>query len=357
MPSLFRMFSSSQREPAPTRRSHREERVNYGDLRELRGSLMGRTVNVSDAQITILKKADKSIQDTWKILDKGSANQIHDVIYTEGESMKRVSALRNRAMDPEARARRAAKFRAGNCAEMAAVNGLMLANAGLNKPVSVVRATNMDHSIPMIGDPRERDPLIFSDAWPLFGRSDLEGNYEMTSRNEIEIVKTWQPQRANPAVRRELMDRRNQVSHREVDRLYRDKMRARNMPITSEQLRNPDEIYARHSRQRVDADGNSHSLMYQQLDSSRDVNTQYRSERVRSNGNREVRRLRPELPESVYERRLRRLDAATPQAIAHVQSRLGRAVAALRVDDSSSSEDETSSSDEASSSGAESDSE
>lgn len=280
----------------PAHSSHRSQRahetVSLPGKPGLKGTRHGCALTVTESQQQILKKANKAIEDTWKALDKGSANQLHDVIYTRGDVVKRTVAVQSTPYSVDNQAWKAAHFRAGNCGEMAAVNALMLASSGISEPVAVCHAIDADHGFVMVGDRRANDQRIYSDAWPLYGRADMERNYDLSKH--YRIVKEYAPQAADPQIREALIHG-DKASHSDVDRLYRDEMRRRGMPISKEDVHSLKHIARRHGGQ-----------SYQQLQASRNINMYYQT----GDGEDDVE-LRPEMKRSVYESRRRRQDAAT----------------------------------------------
>ncbi|WP_380184436.1 hypothetical protein [Kalamiella sp. sgz302252] len=273
----------------------------------LEGTHHGRVITVSESQQQILKKANRSIEDTWKALDKGSANQIHDVIHTHGGAVKRTVACRAEDTSAESRPWRAARFRAGNCGEMAAVNGLLLASSGISEPVAVCSALDGDHAFVMVGDRRINGERIYSDAWPLYGRADKEQNYDLSKR--YRIVKEYAPQAANPEVREQLLHG-DKASREEVNRIYQREMRRQGEPIDSRDLGSLKHIARRHG-----------GGLYQQYQASKNINVYYQTE---SGGN--DTELKPEMKRSVYESRRRRQDDATREAVAELMRNVNRGV-------------------------------
>lgn len=258
----------------------------------LEGTRNGRILTVTDNQHLILQKANKAIEDTWKALDKGSANQLHDIIYTHGDVVKRTTAVQSKPYSVDTHPWNAARFRAGNCGEMAAVNALLLASSGINEPVAVCHAIDADHGFVMVGDRRINGERIYSDAWPLFGRADKEQNYDLSKH--YRIVKEYAPQAADPQIREALIHG-DKASHREVNSTYRNEMRRRGTPIAKEDVNSLKHIARRHT-----------GATYQQLQASRNINMYYQTE---SGG--DDTELKPEMKRSVYESRQRRQDAAT----------------------------------------------
>ncbi|MEI2266946.1 hypothetical protein [Erwinia sp. CGal63] len=273
----------------------------------LEGTHQGRVITVTESQQQILKKANRSIEDTWKALDKGSANQLHDIIHTRGGVIKRTSACRAESTTAESRPWRAARFRAGNCGEMAAVNGLLLASSGISEPVSVCSALDGDHAFVMVGDKRINGERIYSDAWPLYGRADKEQNYELSKR--YRIVKEYAPQAANPDVREQLLHG-DKASREEVNLLYQREMRRQGEPIDSRDLNSLKHIARRHG-----------GGLYQQYQASRNINVYYQTESGGSDT-----QLKPEMKRSVYESRRRRQDDATREEVAELMRNVNRGV-------------------------------
>ena len=65
----FNLFgASASRRPAP------ESTVMLPGKPGLEGTRNGRIITVTESQQKIIKQANRSIEDTWKALDKGSAN-------------------------------------------------------------------------------------------------------------------------------------------------------------------------------------------------------------------------------------------------------------------------------------------
>lgn len=269
-----------------------EPKVSLAGKPGLEGTRNGRILTVTESQQQILQQANKAIEDTWKALDKGSANQLHDVIYTRGDVVKRTTAVQSHPYSVETHPWNAARFRAGNCGEMAAVNALLLASAGISEPVAVCHAIDADHAFVMVGDRRANGERIYSDAWPLYGRADKEQNYELSKH--YRIVKEYAPQAANPEIREALLYG-EKASHREVNHAYRAEMRRRGTPIAKEDVNSLKHIARRHTGE-----------TYQQLQGSRNINMYYQTE---SGG--DATELKPEMKRSVYESRRRRQDAAT----------------------------------------------
>lgn len=299
----------SNRPGHSTRSSHRtpESKVSLAGKPGLTGTREGRVITVTEAQQQILKKANKAIEDTWKALDKGSANQLHDVIYTHGEVVKRTVAVQSSPYSVDTQAWKAARFRAGNCGEMAAVNALLLASSGISEPVAVCHAIDADHGFVMVGDRRINGERIYSDAWPLFGRADKEQNYDLSKH--YRIVKEYAPQAADPQIREALIHG-DKASHSEVDSLYRTEMRRRGVPIAKEDLHSLKHIARRHGGE-----------TYQQLQASRNINMYYQTER----GGIDTE-LKPEMKRSVYESRSRRQEAATRDEIRSLLRNINRGV-------------------------------
>lgn len=305
MPHHYTSYSATP--PASRSHRHRESPVSLADHPKLEGTRNGRILTVTESQHGILKKANKAIEDTWKALDKGSGNQIHDAIYTRGESIKRTLATQTTPTTHETHPYTAARFRAGNCADMASVNALMLASSGINEPVALCYAMDADHGFVMIGDRRANGERLYSDAWPLFGRADKEQNYDLSKR--YRIVKEYAPQAPDPSVRERLIHG-EKASHTEVNDIYRRAMRDHGTPISKEDVNSLKHIARRH-----------HKPVYTQLQASRNVNMYYQTE---SGG--EATELKPEMKRSVYESRQRRLDAATRSEVRDYLHNINRGV-------------------------------
>lgn len=165
-------------------------------VQSISGVRKGETVHVSPGTMDTLLKANEAIDTTRKILNYGSGNQYHDIASTDGQSYRRTLGSRIFAQQTGAsRMEAAVQFKAGNCGEMASVNAAVLAYSGINQPVSVVSANEIDHSFVVIGDKRVNAPVVISDAWPLFGRADLADNFAL-SRNYTPD-ETYAPHSAN----------------------------------------------------------------------------------------------------------------------------------------------------------------
>lgn len=301
----FNLFGTA---PAASRRPHQSEaKVMLAGRAGLEGTRHGQVIMVTESQQQILKKANRSIEDTWKALDKGSANQIHDIIHTRGGAIKRTVACRAEATSAESRPWRAARFRAGNCGEMAAVNGLLLASSGISEPVAVCSALDGDHAFVMVGDRRINGERIYSDAWPLYGRADKEQNYDLSKR--YRIVKEYAPQAADPEVR-ELLLHGDKASRDEVNATYKREMRRQGQPIHEKDLDSLKHIARRHG-----------GGLYQQYQASKNINVYYQTE---SGGS--TRQLKPEMKRSVYDSRRRRQDDATREEVAELMRNVNRGV-------------------------------
>jgi len=273
----------------------------------LEGTRNGRILTVTESQQQILKKANRAIEDTWKTLDKGSANQLHDIIHTHGGAVKRTVASRAEESSEENLPWRAARFRAGNCGEMAAVNGLLLASAGINEPVAVCSALDGDHAFVMVGDRRINGERIYSDAWPLYGRADKEQNYDLSKR--YRIVKEYAPQAANPEVRERLVHG-EKAGREEINALYQREMQQQGTPIADKDLSSLKQIARRHG-----------GGLYQQYQASKNINVYYQTDRGG-----DATELKPEMKRSVYESRRRRQDGATREEVAELLRNVNRGV-------------------------------
>lgn len=302
----FNLFgASASRRPAP------ESTVMLPGKPGLEGTRNGRIITVTESQQKIIKQANRSIEDTWKALDKGSANQIHDIIHTHGGSVKRTVASRAVACTADSQPYRAARFRAGNCGEMAAVNGLLLASSGITEPVAVCSAMDGDHAFVMVGDRRINGERIYSDAWPLYGRADKEQNYDLSKH--YRIVKEYAPQAPDPEIR-EVLLHGSKASRQEVNDLYQREMRREGMPIDDEDLRSLKQIARRHG-----------GGLYEQYQASRNINVYYQTE---SGG--DDTELKPQMKRSVYDSRRRRQDAATRTEVAELMRNVNRGVGSSR---------------------------
>lgn len=300
----FNLFGTSS---GASHRTRHDAKVMLPGKPGLEGTRNGRIITVTESQQQILKKANRSIEDTWKTLDKGSANQIHDILHTRGGVVKRTVACRAENSSEDNRPWRAARFRAGNCGEMAAVNGLLLASSGISEPVAVCSALDGDHAFVMVGDRRINGERIYSDAWPLYGRADKEQNYDLSKR--YRIVKEYAPQAANPEVRERLVHG-DKASREEVNALYQREMRREGQPIDSKDLSSLKQIARRHG-----------GGLYQQYQASKNINVYYQTE---SGG--DATELKPEMKRSVYESRRRRQDDATRTEVAELMCNINRGV-------------------------------
>ncbi|WP_296257743.1 MULTISPECIES: Hrp-dependent type III effector protein [unclassified Pseudomonas] len=180
----------------------------------------GRTVTVSVGEMDALKYANDAIDDTWRILNYGSGNQERHLKRTAGESFKRTVLVYEQhphnSFSAES-ARTAARFEAGNCDQMAAVNALLLASSPLQQPVSIVSAPDVGHSFVEVGDSRATDNTIISDAWPEFGRAVRRKDFALLGSNPVTVA------RFNPDPRpeeRETLLRGPKERQRDVDRQF-----------------------------------------------------------------------------------------------------------------------------------------
>ncbi|KAF1010960.1 MAG: hypothetical protein GAK32_01140 [Pseudomonas fluorescens] len=174
---------------------------------------------VSRQEMDALLVANQAIDDTWQILNRGSANQQRHLLSTEADSFKRTMLLRaeNTQMGhgQSDSARTAARFAAGNCGEMAAVCALLATSTGINQPVSVLSSNMHDHAVAEIGDPRMTEKTIIVDAWPEFGRAIRRKDFTLLGDNPT-IQHTYAPQPAQPQERTRLLYD-NKVSQKQID--------------------------------------------------------------------------------------------------------------------------------------------
>ncbi|MGY2292280.1 hypothetical protein ACW9H6_21360 [Pseudomonas sp. SDO528_S397] len=174
---------------------------------------------VSHREMDALLVANQAIDDTWKILNRGSGNQQRHMISTEADSFKRTTMLRVETQaqgnTPIETARTAARFAAGNCGEMAAVCALLATSTGINQPVSLLSSSIYDHAVAEIGDRRMTDKTIIVDAWPDFGRAIRRKDFTLLGDNP-DIQHTYAPQPAQPQERTRLLYD-NKVSQKQID--------------------------------------------------------------------------------------------------------------------------------------------
>ncbi len=179
-----------------------------------------RVKHVSAGQMDALLVANQAIDDTWKILNRGSGNQQRHLASTEGDSFKRTILARadyqQHQQDWPGIARTAARFEAGNCGEMAAVCALLCASSGINQPVSVLSSTIHDHAVAQIGDPRVNDKTVIVDAWPEFGRAIRTKDFTLLGP-QPSVQHTYLPQHAAPQERHRLLYD-SKVSQKQIDR-------------------------------------------------------------------------------------------------------------------------------------------
>lgn len=175
--------------------------------------------NVSHREMDALLVANQAIDDTWQILNRGSANQQRHLLSTEADSFKRTMLLRaeneQHGNGPADAARTAARFAAGNCGEMAAVCALLATSTGINQPVSLLSSTVHDHAVAEIGDHRITDKTIIVDAWPEFGRAIRRKDFTLLGERP-NIQHTYAPQPAQPQERMRLLYD-NKVSQKQID--------------------------------------------------------------------------------------------------------------------------------------------
>ncbi|MGY2183735.1 hypothetical protein [Pseudomonas agarici] len=178
------------------------------------------TVTVPVAQMNALLLSNQAIDDTWRILNYGSGNQRRHVRATQAESFKRtvVSYDADKSQGYPGFARSAARFGAGNCDQMAMVNALLLASAkDQHQQVSVVLAADVGHVFVEVGDSRESNNTVISDAWPEFGRALRRQDFSLLGAHP-EVLYRYQP-RYNPDEREQLL-RGPKASQQEIDREF-----------------------------------------------------------------------------------------------------------------------------------------
>ncbi|QKJ88772.1 hypothetical protein PMPD1_3861 [Paramixta manurensis] len=175
-----------------------------------------RQVEVSVKEMNALRLGNRAIDDTWRILDIGSANQRQHVLSTQGESYRRtlLTYQKTKGQDIATVARDAARYRAGNCYQMAAVSALLLAtDPHQNQPVAMVANRNVDHAFVEVGDARERNRTIIVDAWPEFGRAMRKKEFQFA--DQYDVVQRYAP-RADLRERESLL-RGRKYSQRRVN--------------------------------------------------------------------------------------------------------------------------------------------
>ncbi|KAF1010962.1 MAG: hypothetical protein GAK32_01142 [Pseudomonas fluorescens] len=186
--------------------AHPYSRVSMNQV--LAGNTHTATVKrVTPREMDALLAGNKIIDDTWRILNKGSGNQRRAVIATEGESFKRMMVARTEydaGRDWGDIALTAARFQAGACGEMAAVSALLGAVSGIKQPVSILTSSMQDHTVAEIGDNRTRDRSVIVDAWPEFGRAMLREDYALLGNNP-KVEDTYEPDNKAPRVRERLL--------------------------------------------------------------------------------------------------------------------------------------------------------
>lgn len=210
---------------------------------------------VSKGEMKALTVGNQAIDDTWRILNKGSGNQQRHIVRTNGDSFKRTGLAQTEfkqvGRDGWDRARIAARFQAGNCGEMSSVCAALCATSGLNKPVSVLYSPQRDHSVTEIGDHRMPEGSVIVDAWPDFGRAMRRQDFALIDRNPM-VLNTFEP-RNDPGMRTRLLYD-NKASQEEVNHNFR--MIAPDYPTDNDKLvkqaLNQGGIYAqRHTAQNL----------------------------------------------------------------------------------------------------------
>lgn len=179
----------------------------------------GYTTRVSSLEMDMLLAANRAISDTWQVLNKGSGNQEKHLRSTGGDAFKRTALVHERrdhlGNDWAGIGRVAARFQAGNCAEMAAVCALLGASSPLNQPVSVMYSPELDHTVAEFGDRRATNNTVIADPWPEFGRAMRKADFFLIDRHPA-VLQTLQPYDYQPLERKRLLYD-NKVSQERVD--------------------------------------------------------------------------------------------------------------------------------------------
>ncbi|MGY2289745.1 Hrp-dependent type III effector protein [Pseudomonas sp. SDO528_S397] len=174
---------------------------------------------VSPKEMDGLLVANQAIDDTWRILNRGSGNQQKQLRSTQGDSFKRTLVLRAETeplgQDWPGIARAAALMQAGNCTEMAAVSALLATSTGIDQPVSIVDSPHLGHVVAQIGDARTADKPVIVDPWPEFGRALLREDFTLLDP-EPQILHTYAPRSVAPQERNRLLHE-SKVTQRQVD--------------------------------------------------------------------------------------------------------------------------------------------
>ncbi|MDL2186489.1 hypothetical protein P5706_20075 [Pseudomonas sp. ChxA] len=190
---------------------------------------------VSKREMKALTVGNQAIDDTWRILNKGSGNQQRHIVRTNGDSFKRTglaqTEFKQMGRDGWDRARIAARFQAGNCSEMASVCAALCATSGLNRPVSVLYSTQRDHAVTEIGDHRMSEGSVIVDAWPDFGRAMRRQDFALIDQQPM-LLNHFEP-RQDPGLRNRLLYDAK-ASQAEVDHNFR--LIAPNMPSDGDKL-------------------------------------------------------------------------------------------------------------------------
>ncbi|MGY2168552.1 hypothetical protein [Pseudomonas gingeri] len=286
--STDRTFSASSRHFNSGDRDHTVSTrrvLASGDPRHFKA-----TTTVSVAQMNALMFSNRAIDDTWKILNYGSGNQRKHVRASEAEAYKRTVVVYDVSANQGYTdfARTAARFQAGNCDQMAAVNALLLAGAeGQHQQVSILQARDVGHTFVEIGDSRVDNNTVISDAWPEFGRAMRRQEFSLLGANP-EVLHRYQP-RYDPEERERLFNG-PKASQREVDREFtrlRPSYPAGKAQLTDFLLEN--------------------AKLYTQVHASKNLGMRYEGDRNQG----DVRRQDQDFPEYKFKRRMRQLGLDT----------------------------------------------
>lgn len=234
----------------------------------LSGQRRGETVQVSPGTMDALLKANATIDETRAVLRYGSGNQSHDIWATNGESFRRTLAgryLKDTHPD-KSDVEVAMTLKAGNCGEMAAVNAALIAYKGIDQPVSVMSAQDMDHSFVKVGDERVNSNVVISDAWPLFGRADLASNFALSQQYGATHV---YPPGATDHQRANAIRQAPEMPSEHVNEAYHHVLKANN----KQHMINTPEAYNAEGAMKL-----MEGKVYSQMTAAKDISQRYQGE-------------------------------------------------------------------------------
>lgn len=194
----------------------------------------GRKVRVSRSTMEILTVASEVLRQVKHLFPFGAENQKADLVQSQGESLARALAARDRTSDEATvveAARAAMEAQGGNCAEHADVTYAALATRTLDAPVMRVSDSNWDHGYVVIGDPRdsrwgERHTVVV-DPWPRYPTACTLAETEMGLEPAMPAIAERCPGAAPDPDAVDLMSRIQPIGTREIA----DLLARNNLPL------------------------------------------------------------------------------------------------------------------------------